>query len=277
MAKNLIAKGYHLTVMAHRNRAPIEDLVGRGATEAKTPREMAGMVDIVILCVTGAPQVLSVIEGENGLTAADRPLLVIDCSTSDPSATTALAERLAERNIDLVDAPLGGTPEHAEDGTLSVMAGGTDEAYARAEPIFMAIAEKAVHTGPCGSGHTMKLLNNFLSLGYAALYSEALMLAAKSGISDRTFDSVIRGGRMDCGFYRTFASGFLDRNPDAHKFTLRNAFKDVTYLANLANAISASNPIGSAVRNSYGLAVGLGHGSDYVPLLVEIVRNANAR
>ena len=275
MAKNLVTKGWPLTVMGHRNRAPVENLVALGAVEAKTPREMVAQVDVVVLCVTGSPQVQALFDGPDGLRAAGRPLLVIDCSTSDPSVTLKLAATLAADGITLIDAPLGRTPAEAEAGTLDVMAGGSDEAFARAAPILNAFAGKVVHTGPTGSGHTMKLLNNFLSMGYAALYAEALMIADKTGITDKTFDSVIRGGRMDCGFYQTFSKWFLDKDPEAHKFTLSNAFKDTTYLASLSNALGSGNPVGAAVRNSFGLAVGLGHGDEYVPKLVDIVRKAN--
>ncbi|MFB2553856.1 NAD(P)-dependent oxidoreductase [Ensifer soli] len=276
MAKNILAKGWELTVMGHRNRAPVENLLSLGAKEAKTPREMAGAVDVVMLCVTGSVQVEAILDGPEGLRAAGRPLLVIDCSTSDPSVTLKLAEKLAPEGITLIDAPLGRTPAEAEAGTLDVMAGGDDETFARAEPILAAFSRRVIHTGPTGSGHTMKLLNNFLSLGYAALYSEALMIGAKTGIDGKTFDSVIRGGRMDCDFYRSFAGWFVERNPDAHKFTISNALKDVTYLASLGNAIGVANPVGTAVRNSYGLACGLGHGDAYVPRLADIVAEANA-
>lgn len=275
MAKNIVSKGWPLTVMAHRNRQPVDDLVAHGAKEARTPKELAEAVDIVILCVTGSPQVQAVINGPDGIAAAGREIVVIDCSTSDPSITVPLAVELAGKGITLVDAPLGRTPADAAAGTLDVMAGGSDAVFARIEPVLAAFAGKIVHTGPTGSGHTMKLLNNFLSMGYAALYSEALMLAGRTGITPQVFDGVIRGGRMDCGFYQTFSKWFLDHDPNAHKFAIRNGFKDVSYLQSLATSLGVANPVGAAVRNSFALAVGLGHGDDYVPKLVDIVADAN--
>src|SRR6185312_9906989 len=134
-------------------------------------------------------------------------------------------------------------------------------------PVLEAFARRIIPTGPTGTGHTMKLLNNFLSMGYAALYSEALMLGAKTGLTPQVFDSVIRGGRMDCGFYQTFMRWTLERDPDAHKFTLSNALKDLTYLAAFANAANAANPVGGAVRNSFALAHGAGRARDFVPML----------
>ncbi|MDR6755647.1 3-hydroxyisobutyrate dehydrogenase-like beta-hydroxyacid dehydrogenase [Mycoplana sp. BE70] len=275
MAANILAKGYPLVGMAHRNRAPLEALVAKGATEAKSPREMAEHCDTIVLCVTGSPEVLAVVEGDEGIAAAGRPLTIIDCSTSDPSVTTSLAARLAVKGTTLIDAPLGRTPADAAAGTLDVMVGGTDADVARVRPILDCFAGRVIHTGPTGTGHTMKLLNNFLSMGYAALYSEALMLGRKAGLTPETFDSVIRGGRMDCGFYQTFFRWVLERDPNAHKFAIRNGFKDMSYLAAFANAEGVANPVGAAVRNSFALAVNAGRGDDYVPMLSDFVGAAN--
>jgi 3-hydroxyisobutyrate dehydrogenase-like beta-hydroxyacid dehydrogenase len=253
----------------------VEDVKRRGATEAASPKELAERSDIVILCVTGSAEVQAVVTGPDGLAAAGKPLLVIDCSTSDPSVTLKLARELAPAGITLIDAPLSRTPADARAGTLDVMVGGDAEIVARARPVLDAFAGRVVHTGPTGTGHTMKLLNNFLSMGYAALYAEALALGAKAGVTAELFDSVIRGGRMDCGFYRTFFQWVLDRDPNAHKFTLRNGLKDMTYLASFAQAAGLANPLGAAVRNSFALAVGTGHGDDFVPMLSDVVAGLN--
>jgi 3-hydroxyisobutyrate dehydrogenase-like beta-hydroxyacid dehydrogenase len=275
MAKNIVEKGWPLAVLGHRNRAPVEDLLGRGAAEASSARDLAGRSDIVVLCVTGSPEVEAVLTGPDGLAAAGRPLLVIDCSTSEPSATTRLAAELAPLGVTLIDAPLSRTPADAEAGTLDVMVGGADEVVARARPVIEAFAGRIVHTGPTGTAHTMKLLNNFLAMGYASLYAEALALGAKAGLAPETFDAVIRGGRMDCPFYQTFFRWVIERDPDAHKFTLRNALKDMSYLSAFANSVGLANPMGAAVRNGFAVAVGTGRGDAYVPRLADIVAEQN--
>ncbi|MBP1886246.1 NAD(P)-dependent oxidoreductase [Sinorhizobium mexicanum] len=275
MATNIVRKGWPLAVMAHRNRAPVEALLAEGAKEVKTPREMAERCDIIVLCITGSPEVLSVVEGADGIAAAGKPLTIVDCSTSDPSVTLKLAEDLAGKGITLLDAPLSRTPADAAAGTLDVMVGGADDDVRRVWPVLECFAGRIVHTGPTGTGHTMKLLNNFLAMGYAALYSEALMLGRKAGLTPQVFDSVIRGGRMDCPFYQTFFRWVLERDPNAHKFAIRNAFKDMSYLAAFANASGAANPIGAAVRNSFAQAVGTGHGEDYVPMLSDFIAEVN--
>src|SRR5829696_6398728 len=162
MAKNIVEKGFPLTVLAHRNREPVEDLKTRGAKEATTAREVAEASDVVVLCVTGSPQVEAVINGAEGLASAGKPLLICDSSTSDPSSTIRLATELSAKGITLIDTPLGRTPKDAAEGTLDVMVGGEEAVVERARPILEAFAERVIPTGPTGSGHTMKLLNNFL-------------------------------------------------------------------------------------------------------------------
>ena len=275
MARNIVNKGFPLAVLGHRRREAIEDLKSQGATEVTTARALAAESDIVVLCVTGSSEVRAIIEGPDGLAAAGRPLLIVDCSTSEPAVTRSLAESLAPAGITLIDAPLGRTPKEAWDGTLDVMVGGAADAIARARPVIETFAGRIVETGPTGTAHMMKLLNNFTSLGYAAIYAEALALGAKAGLSPQVFHDVIAGGRMDCAFFRTFFDYVVGRNPEAHRFTLSNALKDLTYLTNFAGVSGACNPVSASVRSVYALAAGLGHAADYVPTLSDIVATAN--
>jgi 3-hydroxyisobutyrate dehydrogenase-like beta-hydroxyacid dehydrogenase len=276
MARNLVDKGFPLTVMGHRNRKPVEELVAAGATEAKTPKALAERASIIFLCVTGSAQVEAVLTGPDGIIAGAKPgTVVVDCSTSDPGSTVKLAAELESKGLHLADAPLGGTPAQAALGQLSAMIGAAPEIYARIKPACEAWAAKVVHLGPVGDGHKMKLLNNFLSMGYAAIYSEALTLAQKIGITPQTFDSVLRGSRMDCGFYQTFMQYVLERDRDAHKFTLVNGLKDVRYLEGVANAAGIANPIGNAVKNAFASAVANGKGEDYVPMLSDWIAAQN--
>ena len=276
MAKNIVEKGYPLTVMGHRNRAPVEDLVGRGASEAKSAKDVAAASTIVFICVTGSPEVEAIVRGPNGLKDGLKPgSIVVDCSTADPNSTLALAAELAAIGATMVDAPLSRTPKEAWEGTLDTMVGATPEIFARLKPVLDTGAGRVIHIGDTADGHRMKLLNNFIAMGYAALYSEALTLAQKVGITPERFDSVIRGGRMDCGFYQTFMRWTLDQDRDAHKFTLRNASKDMRYLESMADAAGLANPMGNAVKNSYALAVAAGGADDYVPMLATAVAKLN--
>ena len=277
MAGRILDGGYPLTVMAHRKREALEALVKRGAKEVATPADVARASDIVFLCVTASPQVEAIVRGPQGIKAAARKgLIVVDCTTANPVSTATLAAELAPLGVSFADAPLGGTPSNAAEGTLSAMVGADPEVFERIKPVAGCFASKVVHLGPPGMGHKMKLLNNFLSMGYAAIYSEALAIGAKSGIDAELFDSVIRGGRMDCGFYQTFFTYVLKRDRNAHKFTLNNALKDARYIEAMAVDAGVANWIGGAVKNSFASAVNAGMGEEFVPMLSDFVRKANA-
>ena len=275
MAANIVAKGYPLTVYAHRNRVPVEDLIARGAVEAATLADLGRNSDVIFLCLSGSPQVTEVV-------AALKPGLgvgavLVDCSTSDPVVTESLARDLASIGVDFADAPLSRTPKEAWAGTLDCMVGATPEVFARVQPIIATWAGKIVHIGGVGDGHRMKLLNNFISLGYAAIYAEAIALSEKVGIPIAKFDSVIRGGRMDCGFYQTFMACALEGNREAHRFTISNAYKDLRYLESMANDAKVVTSMSSAAKNAfaYAMANGGDGAEDYVPHLADFTAKLN--
>lgn len=276
MAKNIVDKGYPLTFLGRKKREPADDLGSRGGVEVGTARDVAARSSIVFLCVTGSRQVEAIVRGPNGLKAGLRSgSIVVDCSTSDPNSTTALAAELAEIGVDFADAPLGRTPKEAWEGTLDTMIGASEATFARLKPVVETWAGRIVHIGDTGDGHRMKLLNNFLSLGYAALYSEALALAQKVGITPRRFDSVIRDGRMDCGFYQTFMRWTLDGDRDAHKFTIANAAKDLRYLEAMADSVGLVNPVGNAAKNAFATAMAQGGADAFVPMLPIFIGKQN--
>jgi hypothetical protein len=226
--------------------------------------------------VTGSREVEAVARAPGGLREGlAKGAVVVDCSTSDPNSTMALAEEFASLGVAYVDAPLSRTPKEAWEGKLDTMVGASEAVFARLKPVIETWAGKVVHIGGVGDGHRMKLINNFLAMGYAAMYSEALALAAKVGITPQRFDNVIRGGRMDCGFYQTFMRWTLEGDREAHKFTLANAFKDTRYLEAMADAVGLANPVGNAVKNTFALAVAAGGAEDFVPMLATHVGRAN--
>jgi 3-hydroxyisobutyrate dehydrogenase-like beta-hydroxyacid dehydrogenase len=276
MAKNIVTKGYKLVVMGHRNREPVERLKGLGATEAKTARELAAACDIVHLCVTGSPQVEAMVRGPDGLLAAGKKgLVIIDCSTSNPVSTLALAAEAQAQGAVFVDAPLSRTPKEAEAGTLDTMVGADDATFARIEPVLRCWAGNVVHLGPVGLGHKMKLINNFVAMGYAALYSEALAISRKAGLSVEQFNAVLGSGRMRCGFYDTFMQWTLNGDPNAHLFSISNAHKDMRYLASMAGEIGAVNPLQAQVKNSFAAMECAGQGERHVPMLADFIAQVN--
>ncbi|MFT6537880.1 MAG: 3-hydroxyisobutyrate dehydrogenase-like beta-hydroxyacid dehydrogenase, partial [Loktanella salsilacus] len=152
MAKNLVQKGYPLWVKGNRNRAPIDSLIGMGATEVANAREMAQVCDIIHLCLSNSPQVEAVFDGPDGILAGARNgLIVIDTTTADPVSTAKLAEALAAKGGTLVDAPLGRTPKEAEAGTLDAMVGADEAVFAQVLPVIECWAGNISHVGGPGT------------------------------------------------------------------------------------------------------------------------------
>lgn len=276
MAKNLVSKGWPLVVLGHRKREPVEHLKSLGAREAATPRELAAQCEIVHLCVTGSPQVEATMRGEHGLLAGAKPgTVIIDCSTSNPVSTLALAEEAKARGVHFVDAPLSRTPKEAEAGTLDTMVGAAPEVFGRIEPVLRAWAGNVVHLGPVGLGHKMKLVNNFIAMGYAALFSEALAIARRSGLSVEQFHAVIGSGRMRSPFYDTFMQWTLAGDENAHRFTISNAHKDMRYLSAMANEAGAVNLLQPQVKNMFAAMEAAGQGERFVPMLADFIAGLN--
>ncbi|SDI68559.1 NAD(P)-dependent oxidoreductase [Salipiger marinus] len=272
MAKNILKGGYPLWVKGNTNRAPVEDLLAQGAQEATSALEMAQACDILHLCLSNSPQIEAVMRGPDGVIAGAHPgLVVVDSSTADPASTLKLAAELAEKGASLVDAPLGRTPKEAEAGTLDAMVGADDASFAKVLPVLQCWAGNINRVGPVGAGHKMKLVMNLISMSYAALYAESLVLAAKSGISPQTVRQVIGSSRLSNGFFETFMTYAVDRDREAHKFAIANGGKDVRYANALANEVNAPSFIASATRQYFAMAEAMGHGGDYVPTIADRV------
>jgi 3-hydroxyisobutyrate dehydrogenase-like beta-hydroxyacid dehydrogenase len=270
MAKNLVAKGFRMTVLGHRNRAPVEDLVAKGAAKGRDPADLASRSDIVLLCVTGSPQVEAVVYGANGLLAAARPgLIVVDCSTSEPVSTEKIHADFAEKGVPFVDAPLARTPKEAEEGRLNVMVGATPEVYAKIEPVLRAFAENIFHVGEPGAGHKFKLINNFFAMGQAALIAEALVAAAKAGLNVETLFKIVSVGAPNSGIFQMIVPSVLAGTYDGLQFGLDLARKDVRYYTHLADALGVPSMLGAAVHQAFVQASAMGFGSELVASLVK--------
>ena len=276
MAANILKGGYPLYIKGNRNRAPIDDLVAKGAIEIGSPKEMAALCDVIHICLPNSDSVEAAIRGEDGILAGGKPgLIVVDSSTADPTSTVILAQELNARDMHMVDAPLGRTPKEAEAGMLDAMVGADDTTFAKVLPIIDCWAGIINHVGPVGSAHKMKLIMNFISMGYAALYAEALSVGVKSGLTPQTIQEVIGASRLSNGFFDTFMSCAVGRDMNAHKFSITNASKDVHYASAMASNARAINPVGEAVKSYYTYVEAQGCGSDNVPQLADHVAQMN--
>jgi 3-hydroxyisobutyrate dehydrogenase-like beta-hydroxyacid dehydrogenase len=276
IGKNILAKGYELSVMAHRNRAPVDDLVAKGAHEHNSPLAIARECDLVILCVTGTPQIEQLVYGEYGLMGAVREGLVIaDCSTAEPASTIRIAADVAAKGGNFVDTPMTRTPKEAEAGKLGLMTGGPKDVIARIRPVLECFADTIVHAGEAGAAHQLKLINNFLSITHAAVAAEAITVAAKAGVDMQALkDIVMAGGAASVMFGRLINVPLADDDSQA-QFAIRNARKDLRYYTNMTEQLPVTSFLAETAHQITVMADNMGYGDRFVPRLIDVLMTVN--
>jgi len=194
MSKRILKAGYKL-VVHNRSQKPVEELVSLGAERASNPREVAEKSDIIITMLPDSPDVKQVILGENGvIEGVKKGNIVIDMSTISPAVEIEIAEELRKKGVEYLDAPVTGSTMGAEAGTLTIMVGGSEEAFNKALPVLKAMGQKIVHMGGNGMGQMTKLCNQIaVSLNLLAT-CEALLFASKAGLDPKKVIEVIGSG-----------------------------------------------------------------------------------
>lgn len=276
IGKNIVEKGYQLTVLGHRNRKPVEDLVARGVTEARSAGELARSCDLVITVVTGSPQMEEIVFGTDGILDGLHPgLIVADATTADPRSTARIAEAIAAKGGRFVDIPLTRTPKEAEAGKLGVMTGGDPATLAEIRPVLECFADTIVHAGDVGAGHKLKLVNNFIALGTAALVCEGLCTAAKAGVDLQALHEIVSAGGANSVMFQRLMGLVLHEDDSALQFVISNACKDLRYYTGMAETLPATAFVAEAVHQTFVLAANGGHGDAFVPRLVDVLGELN--
>lgn len=192
IARHLMAAGHRLIATSH-DRRRVEEFVAADAEFAHTPREAVATADVFFSCRVTPQQSTETFIGRDGAIAGGRcGLLCIDLATIDPAVTRAIGEKMSAAGFDFIDAPISGGPDGAQARTLSVIAGGSDAALARANPLFSLFSKTTFHMGPVGAGVTTKLCNNMITITTHALLAEAMVLGAKSGVDPSRLCDVLR-------------------------------------------------------------------------------------
>lgn len=268
MAKNLAKKGHPLLFLVHRNRSNLADLIGLGAREAASPRALMAESDVVILCVTGTPQVEAAVYG-GLLEAGKKGQIVVDCSTSLPESTARIRADFATRGVRFVDAPLARTPQHAEDGKLNCMVGADSPTLEEIRPILEKFCENIFHVGGPGAGHKIKLVYNFVAMAHAAVTCEALAACARVGIDREAFYKLVSAGGANSNMFQMLVPKALQGDLTGLMFTLSNAKKDIDYYQRMVAATPLAGFMGTALDQLLVQANALGLGEKFVPSLLE--------
>jgi 2-hydroxy-3-oxopropionate reductase len=198
IAGNILKGGFPLTVH-NRSRGAVEDLVRRGAKEARSPAEVAGASDVVFTNLPDTPDVEDVVLGTAGVMEGGRPgLIVVDNSTIRPDAARAIAARLKDEGIAFLDAPVSGGDVGAREATLSIMVGGDAEALEGVRPVLAAMGKSVTHVGGSGAGQVAKACNQIMVAAQMVAMGELLLLAQKTGVDPQRVVEAIRGGAAQC-------------------------------------------------------------------------------
>lgn len=270
IAKNLVGKGFALTLKANRNRSTLGDLLDVGAKEVQSDAEVAKAADIVFICVTGSTQVEQIVYGPQGLMSAAREgLLVVDTSTAEPQSTERIRNDFAAKGVRFVDAPMARTPKEAEEGRLNIMVGAEPDDFARIEPVLKAFCENIFHVGPPGSGHVLKLVNNMLAMSQAAAIAEAVAVAAKAGLPLQKLYDVVSVGGVNSGIFQMMVGKMLQGDLSGLKFSIANAQKDLRYYTHLAESLPVASFVAEAAHQSFVQAANLGLGDKFIASLFE--------
>jgi len=252
IASSLLRAGHQVSFLNHPGNQPVDDLLAAGATALNTGQEVAQQSDVVILCVTGSPQVEAVLFEPNGVLDGLKPgCVVVDCSTALPSSTEKVAARVTDAGGRFMDAAMTRTPKEAAEGRLNLIVGAPKALFDETLPLLQGFAENIAHAGDVGAGHTLKLLHNFVSLGFSAVLAEATVASRKAGISDTALLEVLGAGGGGGVVLERLRPYIADNDPSGFKFSVANASKDLGYYHTMTEDLAVEGGIAEAVRNLY--------------------------
>ena len=266
MAANLMAKGNELTVIGHRNRVPVEDLVSRGAVEAETFQSLSEASDIFFFCLSDSDVVEQVVgdlwphlrEGQ----------IIVDATTANPVSTKRLHAALQKVGVAMVDAPVTANPAAAELGKLTSLVGADEDIYPRVKPLIETYSVTVIHFGPPGMGHTAKLMNNFVTQSTGQPLALSYSVARHAGVDWRKLHQAMSGGAARSGTFEKMITPAIEGDFRGHEFSLANAWKDIRYFSDFAHSLGRRTPLVDAVEDTLRRINDAGFGERYVSELL---------
>ncbi len=270
MALHLMKGGHRMGVWARRadSAAP---LVAAGATRHDSPAALAAACEVVFTMVTASSDFEAVVLGENGIIrGAKAGSVVVDMETISPAVARAVAQRLAEKGIDMIDAPVSGGPMGAEQATLSIMAGGKAAVFERLRPLFECMGKTVTRVGDSGAGQITKACNQLALLVAAQGVAEALHLAGRLGADPAKVREVMMGGVASSRVMELFGKRMVERHFDDGIDT-RLYHKDLGIVLELAHDAGVASPGGAAVMQQINALMGQDRGRDDLAALITVL------
>ncbi|PZO21677.1 MAG: NAD(P)-dependent oxidoreductase [Leptolyngbya foveolarum] len=271
MVMNLLSAGHSVSVH-NRTRAKEQSVVEAGAIATSSPQQAATDADIIITCVSDSPDVEAVILGESGVIhGATSGSLIVDMSTISPGVTQRIAKTLAQKDIQMIDAPVSGGSEGAQKGTLSIMIGGAEADVEKARPVLEAIGSTVTHVGPIGAGQTTKAINQIIAAGTYWGVAEGIALGLKAELDmDKVIQAV--GSGASASWCLTNRSDNMINNRYPLGFRVRLHQKDLAIALQTARELNLPLPMAAYVEQMENGLIANGHGDEDLSAIARIVR-----
>ncbi len=271
MVMNLLSAGHSVRVH-NRTRSKEQSVVEAGAIATSSPQQAATDADIIITCVSDSPDVEAVILGASGILHGAKPgSLVVDMSTISPGVTQRIAKALAEKDIQMIDAPVSGGSEGAQKGTLSIMIGGAEADVEKARPVLEAMGSTVTHVGPIGAGQTTKAINQIIAASTYWGVAEGIALGLKAGLDmDKVIQAV--GSGASASWCLTNRSDNMINNQYPLGFRVRLHQKDLAIALQTARELNLPLPMAAYVEQMENGLIAKGHGDEDLSAIARIVR-----
>ena len=271
MAKNILKAGHELTVY-NRTRSKEEPLAAEGALRAQSPAQAASNARVIVTCVSDTPDVESVVLGENGIIDGARPgSVVVDMSTISPAAARRMAQKLGQKGIKMLDAPVSGGSEGAHNATLAIMVGGEEADFKTALPILETMGKTVTHVGAIGAGQTTKAINQIIISGTYLTVSEGMTLGMKAGLDMEKVIQAISGGAASSWVLHNRAANIV-ANTYPLGFRVRLHHKDLGIALDTARQLGVTLPATALVAQIENGLIARGHGDDDVSAIGRTIR-----
>ncbi len=271
MALNLLKAG-HEVIVHNRTRDREAPVAEAGALRAVTPKEAAAAAEIIVICVSDTPDVEEIILGEKGVIhGAQSGAIVVDMSTISPAATRHIAKKLDKKEIKMLDAPVSGGSEGAQNGTLTIMVGGEPEDFKKALPVLEAMGKTITHIGPIGAGQLTKAINQILISGTYLTVAEGLTLGIKAGLDMKKVVSALSGGAAGSWVLDNRASNVI-KNEYPLGFRVRLHRKDLGIALSAAREMDITLPCTALVEQIENGLIARGYGDEDVSALARTIR-----
>ena len=265
---------YQMIVLGNKDRTGLEKAVARGGREAVSGSDLANESDVIMLCMGTSDQVEERILGHEGIIYGLSPgKVIIDFGTSLPSSTKKIAEKIADTGAAILDAPLGRTPHHAKEGLLNIMAAGDKNIFDKVSPILKNLGENVFYLGALGTGHTIKLMNNFFGMTIANAMAEVFAVADVSGVSRETVYKVISAGPLHSSMMDFISAFGLEGDKSKLEFAVKNAHKDVNYYRLMTEKLGIDSIMSESANKALTKARDSGYDEAMVCEMINFFKN----